>query len=60
MPNVTISKVTVNANPGSEIGDCLDSLVCIAIAFNCEAILVHNNKKYTTTATKIISTIIEE
>ena len=56
--STNVTKINIEAKPGLVLTDCLDELVMIAILNNCEAVLSHNDRKYTATATKIFATIV--
>ena len=54
---IKITKVTTESRPGAGFKDCIEQLLLAAIAFDCEAVLFHNEQEYTTTAKKIRATI---
>ncbi len=60
MRDIEITKITTEAKPGATIDDCIERLIFIALAFDCEVVLSHNNHKYITTGQKIKDTVIEK
>ncbi len=57
--DVLITKIITNARPGAEIADCFDSLIVIALKFECEAILIHNAQEYSVTAEDLRNIVVK-
>ncbi|KKL70056.1 hypothetical protein LCGC14_2108740 [marine sediment metagenome] len=60
MKDIVITKIATEARGGANINDCIEQLIIVALGFDCEAVLSHNNHEYTATSQKIIATVIEK
>lgn len=59
MEKITVTKVFVEATPGSQIDRCLEESIVLALTERRNVVLVHNGKKYEIKPDEIIKIISE-